>query len=84
MPRSSASPRYPADPAGLYGGAVADAMPKRIAFGAIYILDAAVCFLVPIWFGTGLGAIVLLIFAVNVLRPGVRPDGAIDYSAGCV
>ena len=51
---------------GLYGGAVADAMPKRVALGAIYVLDAAVCFLVPIWFGTGLGAIVLLIFAVNV------------------
>ncbi len=51
---------------GLYGGAVADAMPKRVALGAIYILDAAVCFLVPIWFGTSLGAIVLLIFAVNV------------------
>lgn len=51
---------------GLYGGAVADAMPKRVALGAIYLLDAAVCFLVPIWFGTGLGAIVLLIFAVNV------------------
>ncbi len=52
---------------GLYGGAVADAFPKRIALGAIYILDAAVCFIVPVWFGTGLGAIVLLIFAVNIL-----------------
>jgi MFS family permease len=52
---------------GLYGGAVADAMPKRIALGAVYILDAAVCFIVPVWFGTGLGAIVLLIFGVNVL-----------------
>ena len=52
---------------GLYGGAVADALPKRVALGAIYILDAAVCFLIPIWFGTSLGAIILLIFAVNVL-----------------
>ena len=51
---------------GMYGGAVADALPKRVALGAIYILDAAVCFLIPIWFGTGLGAIILLIFAVNV------------------
>ena len=51
---------------GLYGGAVADAMPKRVALGAVYVLDAAVCFIVPIWFGTSLGAIVLLIFAVNV------------------
>ncbi len=51
---------------GLYGGAVADAFPKRVALGSVYILDAAVCFLVPIWFGTNLGAIVLLIFAVNV------------------
>ncbi len=52
---------------GLYGGAVADAFPKRVALGAVYVLDAAVCFIVPIWFGTSLGAIVLLIFAVNVL-----------------
>jgi MFS family permease len=51
---------------GLYGGAVADALPKRIALGAIYVLDAAACFIIPVWFGTGLGAIIMLIFAVNV------------------
>ncbi len=51
---------------GLYGGAVADGMPKRVALGVVYGLDAAVCFIVPIWFGTNLAAIIALIFAVNV------------------
>src|SRR6185295_9187241 len=52
---------------GLYGGAVADALPKRVALVVIYVLDAAVCFIVPIFYGTGFGAILRLIFAVNVL-----------------
>jgi MFS family permease len=50
---------------GLYGGAVADALPKRLALTAVYILDAAMCFVIPIFYGTGLGAILMLIFAVN-------------------
>ena len=52
---------------GLYGGAVADALPKRVALGVIYVLDAALCFVIPIVYGTGLGAILMLIFAVGVL-----------------
>ena len=52
---------------GLYGGAVADALPKRIALALVYSLDAALCFIVPVFFGTGLGAVMLLLFAVNVL-----------------
>jgi len=52
---------------GLYGGAVADALPKRIALGAAYALQGALCFMIPIVFGTGLGAILALLFAVNAL-----------------
>lgn len=52
---------------GLYGGAVADALPKRIALGAIYVLDGLVCFFVPVLFGTGLGAVLFLVFSVNLL-----------------
>ncbi len=52
---------------GLYGGAVADAMPKRVALAMVYSLDAALCFIIPILFGTDMGALMLLLFAVNVL-----------------
>jgi Na+/melibiose symporter-like transporter len=52
---------------GLYGGAVADALPKRVALAAVYNLQALLCFLVPVVFGTDLQAILVLVFAVNVL-----------------
>ncbi len=52
---------------GLYGGAVADALPKRVALAAIYNLQALLCFVVPVFFGTDLGAVLFLIFAVHAL-----------------
>ncbi|MDP9238398.1 MAG: MFS transporter [Chloroflexota bacterium] len=52
---------------GLYGGAVADALPKRVALAAIYNLQALLCFVVPVFFGTELGAVLFLIFAVHAL-----------------
>jgi MFS family permease len=52
---------------GLYGGAVADALPKRVALAAIYNLQAALCFILPFVIGTDLIAILFLVFAVNVL-----------------
>src|SRR4029079_16847005 len=52
---------------GLYGGAVADSLPKRTALGVIYVLDAALCFVIPFFYGTGIGAILMLVFAVGVL-----------------
>ncbi len=51
----------------LYGGAVADALPKRVALAAAYNLQALLCFAVPIAFGTDLRSVVLLVFAVNLL-----------------
>ncbi len=51
----------------LYGGAVADALPKRVALAAAYNLQAVLCFAVPIAFGTELKSVVLLVFAVNLL-----------------
>jgi hypothetical protein len=50
---------------GLYGGAVADALPTRIALSMIYNLQAAFCFIVPFFAGTDLWAVVILIFVVN-------------------
>jgi MFS family permease len=52
---------------GLYGGAVADALPKRVALAGIYNLQALLCFSVPSLLGTDLGAMIFLIFAVNTL-----------------
>ncbi|HZP57820.1 MAG TPA: MFS transporter [Dehalococcoidia bacterium] len=52
---------------GLYGGAVADALPKRVALAAIYNLQAALCVIVPLFFGTGLPEVLFLVFAVNAL-----------------
>lgn len=52
---------------GLYGGAVADALPKRVALAAVYNLQAILCFLTPWIFGTDLAAMMFLVFAVNTL-----------------
>jgi MFS family permease len=52
---------------GLYGGAVADALPKRAALAIVYSLQAALCVVVPIVYGTELRSVMFLVFAVNVL-----------------
>ena len=52
---------------GLYGGAVADELPKRVALAGAYTAQALLCFIVPPLFGTDLLVVVLLIFAVNSL-----------------
>ncbi len=57
----------PAAVLGLYGGAVADALPKRVALAAVYNLQAFLCFAVPLLVGTDLAAMALLLFAVNTL-----------------
>ena len=59
---------------GLYGGAVADALPKRIALAIIYAAQAAMCFIIPEFLGTDLGAVLALIFAINVLGQVSGPD----------
>ncbi|HEU0072513.1 MAG TPA: MFS transporter [Dehalococcoidia bacterium] len=52
---------------GLYGGAVADALPRRIALAVIYNAQALLCFAAPGLIGTELGGLMLLLFAVNLL-----------------
>jgi hypothetical protein len=52
---------------GLYGGAVADALPKRVALAGVYSMQALLCFLVPIFFGTHLFDVLFLLLAVNSL-----------------
>jgi len=52
---------------GLYGGAIADSLPKRLALAGAYTGQALLCFLVPPLFGTGLGSVIALLFLVNAL-----------------
>jgi hypothetical protein len=52
---------------GLYGGAVADELPKRVALAMVYNLQAILCFVTPWLFGTDLVAMMVLVFAVNTL-----------------
>src|SRR6059036_3568097 len=60
---------------GLYGGAVADAIPKRAALAGAYALQALLCFVFPAVLGTELIAVMFLLFAVNTLpRYRGRPN----------
>ncbi len=59
---------------GLYGGAVADALPKRLALAGVYGLQAALCLVVPVVYGTDLRAVLFLVFTVNVLGQVSGPD----------
>ena len=52
---------------GLYGGAVADQIPKRIALAGVYTAQALLCFSIPPLFGTDLPVVIVLIFLVNAL-----------------
>lgn len=52
---------------GLYGGAVADELPQRVALAGAYAGQAALCFIVPPLFGTDLPVVLIVLFAVNVL-----------------
>ena len=52
---------------GMYGGVIADELPKRIALAGAYSCQAALCFLIPPFLGTGLPVVLVLIFLVNVI-----------------
>jgi hypothetical protein len=52
---------------GLYGGELADTLPKRVALAGAYALQAALCLSIPVLFGTELGVVIVLVFAVNTL-----------------
>jgi hypothetical protein len=73
----------PAALLGLYGGAVADALPKRVALAAVYNLQALLCFIVPFIAGTDLLPILFLVFAVNALGQvsGPTESSVVPYVA---
>lgn len=52
---------------GLYGGAIADTLPKRVALAGTYASQALLCFAVPTFFDPDLLVVIVLIFLVNSL-----------------
>lgn len=61
---------------GLYGGAVADALPKRVALAGAYVAMGLLCFAVPLFMGTGFPSLLAIIFAVRVLHQVSQPSEA--------
>ncbi len=59
---------------GLYGGVVADALPKRLALAFAYLGQALLCFSVPFFFDTSdLAVMFLLLLAVSSLAQVSTP-----------
>lgn len=52
---------------GMYGGAVADELSKRVALAGAYTGQALLCFLMPALLGTSLPVVLALIFCVATL-----------------
>ncbi len=59
---------------GLVGGAVGDALPRRVGLGVGYMVQAAICISIPLIFGTDFVALVLLVLGVNSLNQFVGPS----------
>lgn len=58
---------------GPWGGAVADAMPKRVALVSAYLLMGVLALLVPTTTGTGFLAMLVVLFLVRVLHQVSQP-----------
>jgi len=61
---------------GMYGGAVADALPKRVALAGAYFTMAVLCFLIPLAFGTSFRSLLLILFTVRILHLVSEPSEA--------
>jgi MFS family permease len=61
---------------GMYGGAVADALPKRAALAGAYLSMGVLAFLIPGLFGTELLPLLLVLFAVRVAYQVSQPSEA--------
>lgn len=59
---------------GLVGGAVADALPRRVALGVGYVLQAVFCVVLPLVFGTGFGVLLILVLIVSTLNQLIGPS----------
>ena len=61
---------------GMYGGAVADALPKRAALAGAYVTMGVLAFLIPGLFGTELLPLLAVLFAVRVAYQVSQPSEA--------
>ena len=61
---------------GMYGGAVADALPKRAALAGAYVTMGVLAFLIPGLFGTELLPLLMVLFAVRVAYQVSQPSEA--------
>jgi len=58
---------------GLQGGTVADTVSKRLALVFGFTVQAALCFIIPSLFGTGVGALMFLMFLTSLLMQVITP-----------
>lgn len=61
---------------GLYGGAIADALPQRVALALAYVGMAVACFAVAWVSDAGFWALVVVLFAVRALHQVAQPSEA--------
>ena len=60
----------------MHGGAVADALPKRVALAGAYLVMGLLCLLMPGFLGTGFWALFLILLAVRTLHQVSQPSEA--------
>lgn len=60
----------------MYGGALADALPKRLALVGAYLTMGILCFVIIGVFGTGFRSLLLVIFSVRALHQLSQPSEA--------
>lgn len=58
---------------GIAGGVITGSMSKRGAMVSAYAVQAAVCFILPVVWGTSLPALVVLVFVISALAQVVAP-----------
>lgn len=61
---------------GMFGGIVADALPKRVALAGAYILMGTLSLLIPLFFGTDFRSLLGILFAVRILHQVSQPSEA--------
>ncbi len=61
---------------GMFGGIVADALPKRVALAGAYLTMGALTLLIPWFFGTDFRSLLAILFAVRVLHQVSQPSEA--------
>lgn len=61
---------------GMFGGIVADALPKRVALAGAYLTMGVLTLLIPLFFGTDFRSLLAVLFAVRVLHQVSQPSEA--------